>query len=96
MLTPTVLIGDMNKKNGKKAKRKAKKKPSPKTPIPSRPDANVAPAKDAKSDAISIAKESTDETGSKEGQKMEKIRWTDKLIAFTTVVIAFATVVQGY
>jgi hypothetical protein len=83
-----------NKKN-KNPKHYSKTSPEPKTGIPHPPVVDGTATEGAK-DNVVIAQQSTNKTDGKDGGKMEKIRWTDKLITFATVVIAAATIVQGY
>jgi hypothetical protein len=84
----------MNHKSNKKPRHHPQTNPAPKTAVSDPSLADVASTKPTKHDAV-VAEQSTKKPAGKKGTEMEKIRWTDIIIATATVVIAFATIVQG-
>src|ERR1035437_5999929 len=65
---------------------------NPKQPLP--PGETPSPTIEAEKHNAVIAKAPQDQPAKKEGQKMEPIRLTDKIIAAATVVIALAAIFQ--
>ena len=77
----------MDKKKRKKPKHRAKANPQPRTP--------AIPPLSTENNAVESVP-SKGQSPQKEGQNMNEVRTTDKVIMWATVFIALATIVQGY
>lgn len=77
----------MNKKKNKKPKHRTKANPQPKTPA-------ILPVSTENKAAESVPPKG--QSPQKEGQNMNEVRTTDRVIMWATVFIALATMVQGY
>jgi len=85
----------MKKKKNKNPHHHPQANPTPKTSVSGPSSIDMASAESAKQEAVTT-EQSAERPDDKKGGEMGKIRWTDKLIAAATFVIAIATAVQGY